>query len=98
MYQAAAAGDVDVISAYSTDGRIAALDLVVLADDRGAIPPYDAVILAGRRAAARPELVDALRPLLGHLDAATMRALNRAVDEQGRSPHAVARDFLDSLP
>ncbi|NIV75188.1 MAG: ABC transporter permease, partial [Gammaproteobacteria bacterium] len=42
----AAAGEVDVITAFSTDGRIAALDLRVLEDDRNAIPPYDAVILA----------------------------------------------------
>ncbi|HVB37574.1 MAG TPA: ABC transporter permease/substrate-binding protein, partial [Vicinamibacterales bacterium] len=41
MYQAIQQGTVDVISAYSTDGRIAALNLRVLDDDRGAIPPYD---------------------------------------------------------
>jgi osmoprotectant transport system permease protein len=95
MYQAAAAGDVDVISAYSTDGRIAAFDLVVLADDRGAIPPYDAVILAPADLSA--DLRAALQPLLGAIDADAMRALNRAVDDQGRSPRAAARDFLDRL-
>ena len=42
MYPAAAAGDVDVISAYTSDGRIAQFDLVVLADPKHAIPPYDA--------------------------------------------------------
>ncbi len=99
MYQAAGAGQVDLISAYTTDGRIAAFDLVVLADDRGAIPPYDAVILASARLArARPEVVDALRPLLGRIDADTMRALNRAVDDGGQSPAAAARGFLQSLP
>ena len=49
MYQAVVGGQVDVISAFSTDGRIAAFDLVVLEDERGAIPPYDALILAGPR-------------------------------------------------
>jgi osmoprotectant transport system permease protein len=98
MYQAAGAGQVDVISAYTTDGRIAAFDLVVLADDRGAIPPYDAVILAsGRLARARPEVIAALRALLGRIDADTMRALNRAVDDGGQSPAAAARRFLATL-
>ena len=51
MYQAAATNEVDVISAYTTDGRIAAYDLRVLEDDRSAIPPYDAILLAGARLA-----------------------------------------------
>jgi osmoprotectant transport system permease protein len=98
MYQAAASGQVDVISAYTTDGRIAAFDLVVLADDRGAIPPYDAIILASDDLARRhPEVIDALRPLLGRIDADTMRALTRAVDDGDESPAAAARRLLDSL-
>src|SRR4029079_6141058 len=45
MYQAVANGNVDLISAFSTDGRIAAYDLVLLEDDKRAIPPYDAIVL-----------------------------------------------------
>src|SRR6185369_4173813 len=97
MYGAVAGGDVDVASAFSTDGRIAALDLRVLDDDRGAIPPYDAVMLASARLAREePEVVAALRTLDGAIDAATMRRLNAAVDADGRAPEAVARDFLAS--
>ena len=96
MYQAVAGGDVDVISAFSTDGRIAAFDLAVLADDRHAIPPYDAVILASPRLAReRPEVVAALGALAGTIDAAAMRRMNAAVDEDGTAPAAVARAFLD---
>lgn len=98
MYEAAARGQVDVISAFSTDGRIDALDLVVLTDDRGAIPPYDAVILAGDRFARRhPVAVEALRDLSGKLDGASMRRLNREVDEGGRSASDVAKSFLREL-
>lgn len=97
MYQAAAQGTVDVISAFSTDGRIAALDLVVIEDDRGAIPPYDAIILAGRRLQERhPQALAALQALVGAIDAETMRRMNRAVDEDGKSPAAVAHAFLKS--
>lgn len=99
MYQAVAAGEVDVISAYSTDGRIASLDLVILEDDRGVIPPYDAIVLVSPGLVReRPEVVAALEALRGRIDAARMREMNDAVDARGRAPAAVARDFLDSLP
>ncbi len=95
MYQAAANGSVDVISAFSTDGRIAALDLRVLEDDRGAIPPYDAVILVSPHLTRRhPEVVEALRRLVGTIDADRMRQMNLAVDEVGRTPADVATEFL----
>jgi osmoprotectant transport system permease protein len=95
MYTAAASAQVDVISAFSTDGRIAALGLTVLADDRHVIPPYDAVILASARLAHEaPDVIAALRPLAGSIDADTMRRLNGAVDQDGESPAAAARTFL----
>ena len=98
MYQAAASGQVDVISAFSTDGRIAAFDLLVLEDERGAIPPYDAVILAGPRLVReRPDVVSALRQLAGTIDAARMRGMNLAVDQDGISPATVAAAFLMEL-
>lgn len=93
LYAAVAAGQVDVITAYSSDGRIAALDLVTLEDDRGAIPPYDAVVLVSP--GLRPEVVAALAKLEGAIDVTRMRALNRAVDEDHRSPASVAQAFLD---
>src|SRR5258706_9612441 len=95
MYQAVAAGDVDVASAFSTDGRIAAFALRVLEDDRGAIPPYDAVVLASARLVREEaRVVAALAGLAGTIDAETMRRMNAAVDHDGRSPEAVAREFL----
>jgi osmoprotectant transport system permease protein len=95
MYAAVAQGDVDVIAAYSTDGRIAAYDLAVLEDERGALPPYDAVVLASPALAERaPDAVAALAELAGALDGAAMRRLNLAVDRDGRPPREAARAFL----
>jgi osmoprotectant transport system permease protein len=95
LYQAIDAGQVDAITAYSSDGRIAALGLVVLEDERHAIPPYDAVVLAGPRLAREaPDVRAAVRSLEGAIDVATMRGLNRMVDEQGLSPAAAAHSFL----
>lgn len=98
MYQAAATREVDVISAYTTDGRITAYDLRVLADDRGAIPPYDAIVLAGARLAREaPDVVRALARLDGTIDADRMRAMNLRVDEQGEDPATVAAAFVAAL-
>jgi osmoprotectant transport system permease protein len=96
MYAAVAEGEVDVVAAYSTDGRIAAYDLAVLDDERGAIPPYDALVLASRAFAERaPDALGALERLAGSIDGETMRGMNLAVDRDGRSPRDVARAFLD---
>ncbi|MDG2308286.1 MAG: ABC transporter permease/substrate-binding protein [Candidatus Binatia bacterium] len=98
MYQAVAGDAVDVISAYSTDGRIAALDLFVLQDDKGAIPPYDALMVASRRLREeQPEVLEALQELVGTIDAGSMRAMNFDVDENGESAASVARRFLAKL-
>jgi osmoprotectant transport system permease protein len=98
MYQAVAGGQVDVISAFSTDGRIAAQDIRLLEDDRGAIPPYDAIVLVGPRLAREhPEVLAALAALDGAIDAERMRRANLAVDRAGRSPAQVARELLGEL-
>ena len=66
----------------------------VLEDEREVLPPYDAVVLASPRLARdAPDVLAAVRGLEGAIDAATMRALNRRVDEQGLSPGAAARFF-----
>jgi len=98
LYQAIAAGQVEAITAYSSDGRIDALSLAVLEDDRRAIPPYDAVVLASPRLAREaPDVLAALAALDGAIDAARMRSLNRLVDEQRASPRAAAQQYLAAL-
>ncbi len=97
MYEALRSGGGDVISAYSTDGRIAAYGLRVLVDDREVIPPYDAVVLARPGfSRARPGLANALRALEGRLSAELMRTLNAGVDLAGETPEAVAAAWLAS--
>ena len=93
MYEACRNGAVDVVTSYSTEGRIVAFDLVVLEDNRGVFPPYDAIILLSPRAARDAKLIESLKPLLGRIDDETMRGANAAVDIDGRSPEAVGREL-----
>jgi osmoprotectant transport system permease protein len=96
-YQALAAGQVDVIDGYSTDGLIARYDLTVLRDDRHFFPPYEAAPLVGARVAAEPRAIAALEELGGLLDVARMRALNERVEVAGEPVATVARDALAQL-
>ncbi|MFQ5718012.1 MAG: ABC transporter permease/substrate-binding protein [Acidobacteriota bacterium] len=103
MYDAVRRGAVDIIAAFSSDGRIAAFDLQVLADPLGIIPPYDAVLLLSAAAAARRGVAAALQPLLGNIDVATMRQANNLVDrdQDKYTVHQAAtwlRQRLDSGP
>jgi osmoprotectant transport system permease protein len=97
-YEALAAGGVDVIDGYSTDGLIAKYAVAVLDDDRHWFPPYEAAALvSGRLAADVPAAIAALGELSGRLDVETMRGLNRRV-EVDREPIArVAADALRAL-
>ena len=96
MYQAVTSGEVDVISAFSSDGRIAANDLVVLDDPRGAILPYDAIVLLAAKRAADPVLRRALAPLVDAISVALMREANYRVDRDAdKTTPAAAAEWLD---
>jgi osmoprotectant transport system permease protein len=98
MYQAVREGQVDVITAFSTDGRIAAFGIRLLEDDRGVIPPYDAIVLASPRLAGEaPAVLDTVRRLDGAIDLETMQRLNLRVDAEGLAPRDVAEAFADTL-
>ncbi|MFB0612167.1 ABC transporter permease/substrate-binding protein [Aurantiacibacter poecillastricola] len=99
MYNALISGEADVISAYTSDGRIAAENLVVLEDPREALPSYDAIVLISPRLADNAQLLEALEPLVGAVDVATMRQANYAVDreEDKWPPQRAARWLLDQI-
>ena len=92
MYRAVASGDVDVISAFSSDGRIAAEDLVVLEDPLQVVPPYDAVLLIAPARADDAVLRRALQPVVGRIPIELMREANMLVDrdEDKATPLAAA--------
>ena len=96
MYRALADGEVDLICAFATDGRIDEYDLRVLGDDRRFFPPYDAApVVRGDLLRENPEVRDAMIGLTRTLSDEEMRQLNFAVDVLRREPRDVARRWLD---
>jgi osmoprotectant transport system permease protein len=97
MYQAAATGEVDVISAFSSDGRIAKFDLKVLSDPKQAIPPYDAILLLAPNDANDKKLASALKPLIGAISVKTMRETNLRAAGGDVLPDAVAKWLWEQI-
>ncbi len=99
MYDALTGGEADVISAYSSDGRVAADRLTVLADPKGAFPSYDALLMLSPRAARNERLRGVLQPLIGAIDVEAMRAANFAVDrpDDKRTPREAARQLAKAI-
>jgi osmoprotectant transport system permease protein len=94
-YEALRDGQVDVIDIYTTDAKIRQYSLQVLADDRHYFPRYDAVLLYRLDAPNRfPAAWRAIEGLAGTIREADMIALNAAVEIDGKSFAAVARDWL----
>jgi osmoprotectant transport system permease protein len=103
-YTALASHKVDMIAGNSTDGRIAALDLVQLEDDRHYFPPYEAVFVI-RRGVNIPgtrsnddrrvdPLVSVMTKLAGGISTDEMRKLNYEVDGAKRDKKNVVHEWL----
>lgn len=98
MYSAIKENKVDIISGYSTDGRIKAYNLKVLEDDKGVFPPYYCAALVNENTAqTHPEVVEVLEKLAGKISDPIMMELNYQVDFEKKSPAVVAQKFLQSL-
>ncbi len=97
-YQGLSSGKVDVVDTWTTDGRLSELPIVLLEDDQGFFPPYDALpLVRSNTLRAHPELEGALSRLSFTLDDATMRHLNARVRKLHGDRGKVATEFLDSL-
>ncbi len=95
MYDTLKNGQTDVISAYTTDGRLQRDHVRILRDDKAFLPPYNAsIVVAPDLLKKYPPLAQALQSLSGTLDDATMRSLNEAVDSKQMTVEQAAQSFL----
>jgi len=92
-YPALVRGELDVVDAYSTDAKLAELDLIALPDDLDFFPQYEAVFLY--RLDLEPKAIQVLESLTGSLDEARMIQLNAAA-EQARD-YAAAADLYSGI-
>ncbi len=95
MYRALDDGQADVITAFSSDGRILAQNLVTLDDPKGALPRYDAILLIAPKRANDAKLRAALQPLVGAIDLERMRRANLEIDRDADklTPRAAAENL-----
>lgn len=84
-----------VIDAFTTDGLLRKFNLTVLEDDKNFFPPYYAVPLLKEKTLEKYPQVESLMAKLGpYLTDEVMQEMNYQVDEVGKNPEEVAKEFL----
>lgn len=95
MYRAVGGGEADTAIAYSTDGRILQLDLVVLKDDKHFFPAYDTILVISQSLLdAYPKLEGVLGQLSGKISVEEMIEMNYKADVEGQDITQIAKEFL----
>jgi osmoprotectant transport system substrate-binding protein len=96
IYQATADGtQCDFGEVFTTDGRIAALDLVVLTDDKQFFAHYNPSVTMKRGFFdAHPDIAEVTAPVTAALTNDAIIEMNKQVDVEGRDPAVVARDWM----
>lgn len=94
-YEAVKSDDVDVITVFSTDGRLQSEPVVVLEDDASYFTSYHAAtIIRNETLKKYPELDGVLERLTGKISNAEMIEMNYLVEIEKEDPKQVAKDFL----
>ncbi|MFJ7938638.1 osmoprotectant ABC transporter substrate-binding protein [Peribacillus sp. NPDC096622] len=97
VYDAVKNGQMDIVLAYSSDGRIKVNDLKLLEDDKQYFPPYDCSPVITEELLERyPEIEEELNKLIGEITTETMQELNYEVDGNLKEPSVVASEFLEA--
>ncbi|HEX4117194.1 MAG TPA: ABC transporter permease/substrate-binding protein [Rhizomicrobium sp.] len=97
LYRAVMSGDADLVSAFSSDGRIARYGLTILDDPKNALPPYDAVLLVGPAHAHDARFMKSLAPLIGAIPLPLMQQANLMVDrDQDKRTPAETATWLEA--
>jgi len=95
MYSAAKNGQVDILTTYSTDGRIKGFDIKLLKDDKNFFPPYFAALIAKEETLNKfPALKKVYALLENAITEREMVAMNNRADHLKQEPYTIARDFL----
>lgn len=97
IYDATAKGECVFGEVFTTDGRILALDLEVLEDDKTYFPNYNvSLVVRDEVAEEYPEIEELMAPVTEKLTDDVLLSLNAEIDVDGREPEDVAYDWLKS--
>ncbi len=95
IYTQAAKGACAYGEVFTTDGRIKAMDLTVMEDDKRFFPNYNAAPEINSKSLKKyPQMAEILAPITKKLTNTVARDLNAKVDVEGQDPHEVAKDWL----
>lgn len=96
VYDALKSNKMDIVLAYSTDGRIISYGLKMLKDDKQFFPPYDcSPVVPDRVLKEHPELKGVINKMIGSIDTKTMQKMNYEVDGHLKEPSVVAEEYLE---
>jgi osmoprotectant transport system substrate-binding protein len=95
IYDAIAKGECTFGEVFTTDGRIASLNLTPLEDDKNFFPKYNASLVVRQEVLEdHPQIKELFAPVSKALTNGVISTLNREVDVDGREPADVAHDWL----
>jgi osmoprotectant transport system substrate-binding protein len=96
IYQAVANGNpCNFGEVFTTDGRILALGLTALTDDKNFFPKFNAAVSIRKEAFDRdPDIAKVINPIAAKLTNDVMITLNKQVSQDGKDPRDVARTWL----
>lgn len=95
IYAATDQGECTFGEVFTTDGRITALDLVVLEDDRRFFPAYNlSPVVQTELLEQFPQIADLFAPVTAELTNEVLLDLNARIDVDGEEPSAVAFQWL----
>jgi osmoprotectant transport system substrate-binding protein len=95
IYTQASKGACTYGEVFTTDGRIKAMNLTTMEDDKRFFPNYNAAPEINSKSLEKyPQMAEILAPITKKLNNAVARELNSKVDVEGQDPHEVAKDWL----
>jgi osmoprotectant transport system substrate-binding protein len=97
IYDATAKGRCNFGEVFTTDGRILALDLQVLEDDKAYFPKYNvSLVVRDDLMKQYPQIADLMAPVTEKLTDDVLIKLNAEIDVDGKEPTDVAEEWLRS--
>lgn len=94
-YDAIREKKIDAMNAFTTDGQLSSVDVVVLEDDKGLYPSYMCgFVVRNEVLTEHPELQTVFDKMADQITDADMAEMNDQVETEGKNPEEVAAEFL----